>query len=124
MRPGTDGLPHDDREGVLAQEVEGYLLARAHHEQARREAHALCACLPWLTTAQAEDLTRHYVQQRLEVSRRLLRDTVRRAAELREEYEGRYTELRRVLLKRHAACASAVLACAGGVSALTCVLVR
>jgi hypothetical protein len=80
--------------------------------------------MPWLTTAQADELTCHYVRRRLDVTRQLLRSTVRRAEELRQEYESRYAALRHTLLRRHAACACAVLACAGGVSTLTVLLSR
>ncbi|MFG2133525.1 hypothetical protein ACGFNV_37990 [Streptomyces sp. NPDC048751] len=103
----------------LATTVEGYLLAHSLHEQARREAEDLCARLPWLTTDQAEDVTRHYVLQRIDVSRRVLQSSVERAAQLRHEYEDRYATLRHDLLKRHAACACAVLAFAGALSALS-----
>ncbi|MGV9557388.1 hypothetical protein [Streptomyces sp. NPDC003401] len=105
-RPAPDG-----RDGTLADEAEGYLLARAHHDRAHRDAEDLCAKLPWLTTGQADDLTRHYVRQRTDLTRRMLRDTVRRAAELRREYEDRYAALRGDLLRRHAAFVSATLAC-------------
>ncbi|MDG9720047.1 hypothetical protein [Streptomyces sp. DH24] len=93
-------------------------MARAYRDQARREAEELCARLPWLTSGQAEDLSRHYVQRRLAVTRRMLRDTAERAAELRAEYEARYAALRRDLLRRHAVCACAVLACGVGLCAL------
>jgi hypothetical protein len=112
---GTAGLVH---------EVEGYLLARAHHEQARTEAEDFCAEMPWLTTAQADEVTQRYIRRRLDVTRRTLRDTVERAAQLRQEYETRYATLRRDLLRRHAACASAVLAGAGAVSTFVCLLSR
>ncbi|KOG42621.1 hypothetical protein AQJ84_31970 [Streptomyces resistomycificus] len=108
----------------MVDEVEGYLLARAHHARARREAEAFCSHLPWLTAAQAEDVTHHYVRERTQLTRRMLLDTAERAAELRQEYETRYADLRRTLLKRHAACACAVVACAGGTSALVCLLGR
>ncbi|GAA2271268.1 hypothetical protein GCM10010145_54700 [Streptomyces ruber] len=101
-----------EQAAVLVNEVEGHLLARAERDRARREAEALCARLPWLTGAQAEDVRRHYTEQRLDLTRELLRATVARAEELRGEYEARYATLRRGLLKRHAACASAVLVCA------------
>ncbi|MFH9011985.1 hypothetical protein ACH4C6_11450 [Streptomyces sp. NPDC017943] len=118
MRRGGHGAPAGatGSGSGLAEEAEGYLLAHTHRDQARREAEELCARLPWLTAAEAEDLTVHFVRQRLDVSRRLLRGTVRRAAELREEYEARYAELRRALLRRHAAGACAVLACAATLS--------
>ncbi|MFJ4978479.1 hypothetical protein ACIP6X_24585 [Streptomyces coeruleorubidus] len=124
MRPGGHEAPYGDSRHALADEAEGYLLAHAHRDQARREAEDLCARMPWLTTAQAEELIGHYVRRRLDVTRQLLRSTVRRAEELRQEYESRYAALRHTLLRRHAACACAVLACAGGVSALTVLLTR
>jgi hypothetical protein len=135
MRRRAHTAPHigpvdrGDRDGrghgrLLADDVEGYLLACAHHEQARREAADLCAGLPWLTAAQAEDVTRHYVRRRGDITRRMLLDTVERAAQLRQEYEARYAALRRDLLKRHAAGACAVLVCAAGVSAFVCLVGR
>ncbi|MFG3007447.1 hypothetical protein [Streptomyces calvus] len=102
---------------ALPAEAEGFLMAQAHMAQAHREAEALCAALPWLTTAQAEDLTRHYVNQRIDLTRQMLEATVRRAGELRREYEARYLELRGALLRRHAAWASCLLACAAGLGA-------
>ncbi|MFJ3622682.1 hypothetical protein ACIPSH_31690 [Streptomyces iakyrus] len=124
MRRGRRGTPAGERGSVLADETEGYLLAHAHREQARHEAEELCARMPWLTTAQAEELAAHYVHQRLDVTRQLMLGTVRPAAELRQEYESRYTELRRALLRRHAAAACAALACAAGVGAVAGVLIR
>ncbi|MFI7015975.1 hypothetical protein [Streptomyces sp. NPDC050164] len=124
MRGADNETPHGDPRQALADEAEGYLLAHAHRDQARREAEDLCARMPWLTTAQAEELTGHYVRRRLDVTRQLLHSTVRRAEELRQEYESRYAALRHALLRRHAVCACAVLACAGAVSALTVLLTR
>ncbi|MFF7871400.1 hypothetical protein ACFZCT_33840 [Streptomyces qaidamensis] len=124
MRRGRRGTPAGEPSSVLADETEGYLLAHAHRDQAQREAEEFCALLPWLTTAQVEQLTAHYVRRRLDVTRQLMLGTVRRAAELRQEYENRYTELRRALLRRHAAGACAVLACAAGVGAAAGVLIR
>ncbi|WP_234312012.1 hypothetical protein [Streptomyces griseus] len=116
MRRLGHRAPREEGDGELAATVEGYLLAHSHQEQARREAESLCARMPWLTTAQAEDVSRHYVRQRIVLTRQMLRSTVERADQLRQEYEERYAALRRDLLKRHAACASAVLACAVAVS--------
>ncbi|WP_104782254.1 MULTISPECIES: hypothetical protein [Streptomyces] len=109
---------------ALADETEGFLLAHAHRDRAQREAEELCARMPWLTTAQAEELTGHYVRRRLDDTRQLMLGTVRRAGELRQEYESRYAHLRRALLRRHAAGACAVLACAAGAGALADVLAR
>ncbi|MBU6530297.1 hypothetical protein ACFUIW_14590 [Streptomyces sp. NPDC057245] len=101
----------------VATQAEGYLQARAHHTAARAEAEALCGRMPWLTAAQAEDLTRHYVDHRLVLTRTMLGATVARAGELRQEYEGRYLELRRDLLRRHTAGLSVLLAAAAGLHA-------
>ncbi|MFF6779681.1 hypothetical protein [Streptomyces sp. NPDC012510] len=122
MRGETGQASHD--ESALADAVEGYVLARTHIEEAHREAEDLCARMPWLTAAQAEDITRHYVRQRVDITRRMLLATTERAAGLRREYDDRYAVLRRDLLRRHAACASAVLACAGAISTLACLLTR
>ncbi|MFF8940471.1 hypothetical protein ACF08O_38365 [Streptomyces paradoxus] len=124
MSRGRRGTPDGEPSGVLADETEGYLLAHAHRHQAQREAEELCARLPWLTTAQAEELTAHYVRRRLDVTRQLMLGTVRRAAELRQEYESRYAELRMALLRRHAAGACALVACAAVVGSMAGVLIR
>ncbi|MDQ0711201.1 hypothetical protein QFZ55_000653 [Streptomyces luteogriseus] len=118
MRRGRHGTPAGEPHSVLADETEGYLLAHAHRDRAQREAEELCARMPWLTTAQSEELTGHYVRRRLDVTRQSMLDTARRADELRQEYESRYTDLRRALLRRHAAGACAVLACAAGAGSL------
>ncbi|MCM3299473.1 hypothetical protein ACWEPD_18915 [Streptomyces pseudogriseolus] len=115
-------LAHD-ASAVLA-EAEGIVLARSHLAEARREAEALCADLPWLTSGQAEDLTRRYVDRRIDLTRQMLRTTVRRADELRREYETRYTDLRGALLRRHVAWASVLLACATGTNATLWLLTR
>ncbi|MFF7736544.1 hypothetical protein [Streptomyces sp. NPDC007984] len=80
--------------------------------------------MPWLTTAQAEELTGHYVRRRLDVTRDLLRTTALRAGQLRQEYEARYVGLRRALLRRHAAGVCALLVCLGGAGALARLLTR
>ncbi|MFI6033242.1 hypothetical protein ACIBBD_03475 [Streptomyces sp. NPDC051315] len=121
---GGRHTPGDDLSGGLANAVEGYLLARTHQDRARREAESLCARMPWLTTAQAEDVTRHYVHQRLELTRQMLLETVERAAQLRQEYEDRYAALRHDLLRRHVTCAAAVVACASGATTLAWLLAR
>ncbi|MGW3151643.1 hypothetical protein ACWDG1_44970 [Streptomyces sp. NPDC001177] len=120
-RPGG---PRGGRTRSIANDVEGYLLVRAEREQARREAEALCARLPWLTTGQAEDLTLHYIEQRLGLTRQALQATADRAGRLRGEYETRYRSLRRTLLQRHAATACVLLACTAALNALVWLLAR
>jgi hypothetical protein len=104
--------------------VEGYLLLQAEREQAQREAEALCARLPWLTHGQAEDLTRHFTEQRLGLTREALQAIADRAKRLRGEYEARYATLRRTLLRRHAVCACLVMACSTVAGVGTCLLAR
>ncbi len=124
MRRSPSRRPHTDQASAVAAEAEGFLIAHCHREEARREAQALCARLPWLTTAQADDLTHHYVNRRMDLTRHMLVTTAGRARELRDEYETRYQQLRRTLLKRHAAWASAVVACSAGISGAVNVLTR
>ncbi|WP_349239359.1 hypothetical protein, partial [Streptomyces sp. CC224B] len=109
---------------ALAREAEGYLLLESERQQARREAEALCASLPWLTTGQAEDLTHHYTRHRLVLTRQMLRGTVERAAQLRDEYEARYAALRRTLLIRHTVSAAAMTCTAALAGTVTCLLTR
>ncbi|MFI2378166.1 hypothetical protein ACH5AO_24370 [Streptomyces sp. NPDC018964] len=123
----TDGHLHGPAPGVvpgIAAEAEGFLLAQEHRQDAHREAQALCGALPWLTTAQAEDLTRHYVAHRLRLSRQMFEATLRRADELGREYEARYLRLRRDLLRRHGAWASCLLVRAAAVSGALWTLAR
>ncbi|WP_425508559.1 hypothetical protein [Streptomyces genisteinicus] len=97
--------------------LEGYLLAQGRMHEARREAEDFADRMPWLTTAQREDVVHHYVQDRVELTRRVLTALVARAGELRQEYTERYDELRRrllcaavaVLVGSAALCAGAVL---------------
>jgi hypothetical protein len=77
----------------LAQ-VEGYLLLNAEIEEARRQARRFTDALPWLTTAQREDVERVYVADRIEVCREALTRIAGRAVELRGEYTARYGRLR------------------------------
>ncbi len=105
------------RDGLLANQVEGYLLIQAERAEALREAASLCERLPWLTSAQAEDLTSRYCEQRLHLTHRTLQAVAARADQLKEEYETRYAALRRMLLKRLTVCASLLLICAGALSA-------
>ena len=124
MRYGRHDATGGEVDSAVADEAAGYLLVHDHHVQACREAAELCERLPWLTTAQAEDVSRQYVRQRVGLTRLMLRATVERAEQLRGEYEARYAELRRELLRRHALAACALVACAGGASGLVCLLAR
>jgi len=77
----------------LAQ-VEGYLLLTTEVEKARRDARRFTEALPWLTTAQREDVERVYVADRVEVCRETFTRIAGRAVELRGEYSARYDRLR------------------------------
>ncbi|MFC8093602.1 hypothetical protein [Streptomyces sp. NPDC057301] len=119
MSKGRRSRAHAGQGSALVGEVEGYLKARAHHLEAREEAESLCSSMPWMTTAQAEQVTRHYIELRIGLTRQTL---IRHIDDLREQYEARYQNLRRHLLRRHAAVACAVLACATGINAAACQL--
>lgn len=75
--------------------MEGYLLYQSHVSNARAEAERFAQRLPWLTSGQHEELVRLYAAERMALSRRLLRATADRCAELRAEYTERYQQLRR-----------------------------
>ncbi|MEV7001805.1 hypothetical protein AB0N62_29510 [Streptomyces sp. NPDC093982] len=102
-------------------EVEGYLKAKTYYLEAREEADRLCSGMPWLTTAQAEQLTRHYIELRIGLTRQTL---IHHIDDLREQYDTRYHELRRHLLRRHAAAACVLLVCVGVAGVLTFLLGR
>ncbi|MFJ5739705.1 hypothetical protein [Streptomyces microflavus] len=85
--------PDKDSARGLAQ-LEGYLLWNAEVERARTQARRFTDELPWLTTAQREDVERVYLTDRVAVSRESLTRVRDRAAELRVEYTARYDRLR------------------------------
>ncbi|HEY9329941.1 MAG TPA: hypothetical protein VIS09_17160 [Streptomyces sp.] len=87
--------PDRDKDAArgLAQ-MEGYLLWNAEVEEARRRARRFTDGLPWLTTAQREDVERAYTADRAAASRAMLVRVSVRAAELRGEYSERYRRLR------------------------------
>lgn len=85
--------PDKDSARGLAQ-LEGYLLWNAEVEGARAQARRFTDELPWLTTAQREDVERVYLTDRIALSRDSLIRVRDRAAELRGEYTARYERLR------------------------------
>lgn len=112
--------PDKDSARGLAQ-MEGYLLWNAEIERARRHARRFTDELPWLTTAQREDVERVYVVDRAEASRVMLVRVRARAAELRGEYGRRYRTLRARCV---AATALVCLGTAGGACTVVTYLVR
>ncbi|AEN14228.1 MULTISPECIES: hypothetical protein [unclassified Streptomyces] len=100
--------PDNESARGLAQ-VEGYLLWNAEVEEARRRAGRFTEQLPWLTTAQREDVERVYVKDRVDLCRESLTRIADRAVELRGEYTERYERLR-------ARCVAASVLTVGAVS--------
>ena len=99
----------------LAQ-IEGYLLWSAELDEARRQACRFTEQLPWLTTAQREDVERVYIADRVALCRESLTRIAGRAVELRGEYTARYRQLRARCV---AACVLAVGAASGTYTALS-----
>ncbi|MEE1731169.1 hypothetical protein ACFV2I_25405 [Streptomyces microflavus] len=108
--------PDKDSARGLAQ-LEGYLLWNAEVERARTQARRFTDELPWLTTAQREDVERVYLTDRVAVSRESLTRVRDRAAELRGEYTARYDRLR-VRCVALSVVAVGAVTCVGTVSAL------
>jgi len=93
MNSGDAVHSSEDNARGLAR-LEGHLLWAAEVENARRQARRFTEQLPWLTTAQREDVERVYAADRLRVSQETIRRICGRIAELRTEYEDRYRLLR------------------------------
>ncbi|WP_229864024.1 hypothetical protein [Streptomyces djakartensis] len=91
-----EDLPADMR--AFHNEVEGYLLAAAAHEEARAAAARFAAGLDWLTEAQRRELERRFAVEHLALARASWQRTGQRATELRGEYEAAYRESRMRLL--------------------------
>jgi len=106
----------DEIEAGIAR-LEGHLLLMHEQATARQEAEAFARLLPWLTTAQHEDVVRVHRERHLALRRQSWRHTARRAEQLRDEYRTRYEELRRRLLCGYVALCLGVIAlgmaCAG-----------
>lgn len=100
-------MPDPDKESARGLvQMEGYLLWNAEIAQARGHARRFTDELPWLTTAQREDVERVYVADRAAASRVMLARVSARATELRGEYSERYRRLR-------ARCVATAVVCAG-----------
>lgn len=80
------------------QQLEGYLLAQSRVRESRTHAVVFADRMPWLTTAQYDEVVSLYTQDHIAMSRRALESVVARAAELRAEYTARYELLRRRLV--------------------------
>ena len=92
----------DDRTGPVGsadaaaglRRLEGYLYWQAETDRAHEDAEAFADRLPWLTTAQREDLVRLYRRERLQTSRAFIERVSDRAEQLQREYSARYEHLR------------------------------
>jgi hypothetical protein len=93
--------PHEEAAAGIA-ELEGYLSWQAEVGTARCTAAAFTADLPWLTTAQREELAERYVRDRLRLTHRFQaalaehRRTLQ--VELEAEYATRYQQSRQRLI--------------------------
>ncbi|WP_328464982.1 hypothetical protein [Streptomyces sp. NBC_00448] len=74
--------------------IEGYLMGHAEVERARSQARSFTDQLPWLTTAQREEVERVYVVERTAAAHAMFQRICDRAAELRAEYAERYLRLK------------------------------
>ncbi|GAA1519462.1 hypothetical protein [Streptomyces albidochromogenes] len=111
--------PEQESAQGLAQ-LEGYLLWSAEVAEARHQAGRFAEQLPWLTTAQREDVERAYTADRLAVSKAFLVRVAARSTALRAEYTERYRRLRARCVATAAVCAGL----AGGACAVVTLLVR
>ncbi|WP_128380048.1 hypothetical protein [Streptomyces cavernae] len=99
MTAGSKEDPPSRTVAAAVNEIEGFLLLHAEREAAHREAREFTDRMPWLSTAEREEISRHYVEQRGQLTELMLRTVVNRAHSLRHEYESRYRLLRARLLK-------------------------
>jgi hypothetical protein len=79
-------------------DVEGYLLAQAELREAREAGEAFAHRMPWLTTAQHEEVARLHAEDHIERSMEALRSVAAHSVALRAEYTARHTRLRQRLL--------------------------
>jgi hypothetical protein len=94
VRPGR----HSQEYARGLNELEGYLLAQAVVTDSLSCAEAFAGQMPWLTTAQREEVVRLYASDRLQISRAALQRVTDRALELQSQYSSRYHALQVRLL--------------------------
>ncbi|WTW92142.1 GA module-containing protein [Streptomycetaceae bacterium NBC_01309] len=83
----------DDVKAGMAR-LDGYLYWQGQLSAARQHAEQTADQLPWLTTAQHEDLVRVLSSAYTDLARTTVLQITDRAADLRGEYEDRYRALR------------------------------
>ncbi|MGP3998871.1 hypothetical protein [Streptomyces sp. 8N706] len=115
-RPSAHGnaQQHEAASGIA--HLEGYLICQTEVGNARAEAEAFACRMPWLTTAQHDEVVRLYTDERLELSRKVLRAVVDRCHALNSEYSARYATLRRRTMFACAAVLTTVAVLSTGVA--------
>ncbi|MDI5967646.1 hypothetical protein [Streptantibioticus silvisoli] len=108
------GAPQGRGAGTAAgiNALEGYLLWQAETSRAAERARRFTDTLPWLTTAQREEVERAYADDHLGHAEAALRAFAERCEQLRSEYRAVYRRLRRRLVAGYALVAG-VLAAVG-----------
>ncbi|MFI8910234.1 hypothetical protein ACIGW4_01230 [Streptomyces sp. NPDC053513] len=102
--PGPAGCgvrrPHSPAAEVTAgiARLEGYLLVQRARTEAAEAGAAFARRFAWLGPHEQAEIARAFEREYLSVRRRMLRATVARADELRDEYSRRYAFLRRRLV--------------------------
>ncbi|WP_394436469.1 hypothetical protein [Streptomyces sp. SGAir0957] len=76
------------------QQMEGFLLWSSKVAETRAQAEDFTRRLPWLTTAQREEVERVFTEERLAFHKAALAQIAARAHELRGEYDERYAGLK------------------------------
>lgn len=84
--------PADSAAGLRI--LEGYLYWQAETDRARHDAEEFADKLPWLTTAQREDVVRLYRLERVEASRAYVDRIAGRCQLLQRQYTARYQQLK------------------------------
>ncbi|MFD3452814.1 hypothetical protein ACFWVC_11580 [Streptomyces sp. NPDC058691] len=79
-------------EGIA--QCENFLSWHAEIGDAQAAASAFADRMPWLTTAQRDEVVRLYIAERLDLARKMLTRISRRGTELNAEYDRRYNALR------------------------------
>ncbi|MEU8790479.1 hypothetical protein [Streptomyces sp. NPDC048643] len=79
--------------GALIRELEGHLLIAAARAEGHDEAVRFAGSLAWLTDSQRAEVEARFEEAHLALARLSWEHTVRRAGEVRAEYEARYRTL-------------------------------
>jgi hypothetical protein len=95
-----DGLCRREAATGLA-DLQGYLMVHAALHEAHMRAAAFADSMPWLGTAEREEVIRLYAADDIARTRHAWETIGRRARELSGEYTARYEELRRRMWGRN-----------------------